>query len=51
MIRRLAVLAGLAAVAVGIAFADILPTGPLIGLAVLGWGVWFAMARADRSPR
>lgn len=58
MIRRLVVLAGIlliaatiALIAATIALIEAFPIWGLIALAVLAWGVWYAMVRSERSPR
>ena len=51
MIRRLVVLAVILLIAATIALIEAFPIWGLIALAVLAWGVWYAMVRSERSPR
>lgn len=51
MSRLLILAAGIVAVVVGIAFVDILPTAPLIALAIFFWAVYLTILRAERKSR
>ena len=51
MTGRVVILLVIFTLAAAFAFADILPAAPFIALAVMGWGVWFAMICADRKAR